>query len=179
MDPFAIRMSRHSSHSGSTLTRMCTSASHRSTWQTLREQERADEGSGLRRTRGLGARVWRLRSRRCRGQRQLRRGTRAYLAGSRRVGVVEVTRPNRQHRRRFGKHDTADVEATARAVQTNAATGEPKTADGIVEMMRALRVARHSAVKARTQAANQLRTVLFAAPEKRRTELRGFSKNRL
>jgi hypothetical protein len=34
-------------------------------------------------------------------------------------------------------------------------------------------------VKARTQAANQLRTVLFAAPEKRRTELRGFSKNRL
>ena len=64
-------------------------------------------------------------------------------------------------------------------MQTNAATGEPKTADGIVEMMRALRVARHLAVKARTQAANQLRTVLFAAPEKRRTELRGFSKNRL
>jgi hypothetical protein len=28
-------------------------------------------------------------------------------------------------------------------VQTNAATGEPKAADGVVEMMRALRVARH------------------------------------
>ncbi len=27
------------------------------------------------------------------------------------VGVVEVNRPNRQHRRRFGKHDTADAEA--------------------------------------------------------------------
>ena len=98
---------------------------------------------------------------------------------ARKVGVDEVNRPNRQHRRRFGKHDMADAEAAARAVQTNTATGEPKAADGIVEMMRALRVARHSAVKARTQAANQLRTVLFTAPEKRRTELREFSKNRL
>ena len=32
------------------------------------------------------------------------------------VEVVEVNRPNRQHRRRFGKHDTADAEAAARAV---------------------------------------------------------------
>src|ERR687897_617635 len=67
------------------------------------------------------------------------------------VRVVEVNRPNRQHRRRFGKHDTADAEAAARAVQADVATGEPKYADGAVEMMRALRVARRSAVKARTQ----------------------------
>jgi transposase len=52
------------------------------------------------------------------------------------VGLVEVNRPNRQHRRRFGKHDTAD--AAARAAQANMATGEPKAADGTVEMMRAL-----------------------------------------
>jgi transposase len=95
------------------------------------------------------------------------------------VGVVEVNRPNRQHRRRFGKHDTADAEAAARAVQANVATGEPKAADGIVEMMRALRVARRSAVKARTQAANQLRALLFTAPEELRTELCGLSTNRL
>ena len=44
------------------------------------------------------------------------------------VRVVEVNRPNRQHRRRFGKHDTADAEAAARAVQANVATGEPKAA---------------------------------------------------
>ena len=31
------------------------------------------------------------------------------------VRVVEVNRPNRQHRRRFGKHDTADAEAAATA----------------------------------------------------------------
>ena len=95
------------------------------------------------------------------------------------VGVVEVNRPNRQHRRRFGKYDTADAEAAARAVQANMATGEPKAADGIVEMMRALRVARRSAVKARTQAANQLRTLLFTAPEELRTQLCGLSTNRL
>ena len=73
------------------------------------------------------------------------------------VAVVEVNRPNRQHRRRFGKSDPADAEAAARAVLADTATGEPKAADGPVEMARVLRVARRSAVKARTQAANQLR----------------------
>ena len=38
------------------------------------------------------------------------------------------------------------------------ASGEPKGADGAAESLRTLRVARRSAVKARTQAANQLRT---------------------
>jgi transposase len=93
--------------------------------------------------------------------------------------VVEVNRPNRQHRRRFGKHDTADAEAAARAVQANVATGEPKAANGIVEMMRTLHVARRSAVKARTQAANQLRALLFTAPDELRTELCGLTTNRL
>ena len=46
-------------------------------------------------------------------------------------------------------------------------------------MMRALRVARRSAVKARTQAANQLRALLFTAPEELRTELGGLSTSRL
>jgi transposase len=95
------------------------------------------------------------------------------------VGVIEVNRPNRQHRRRFGKHDTADAEAAARAVQAGMATGEPKSADGVVEMMRALRVARRSAVKARTQAANQLRALLFTAPEELKAELCGLPTNRL
>ena len=72
------------------------------------------------------------------------------------VEVVEVNRPNRQHRRSFGKHDTADAEAAARALQANAATGEPKSSDGPAEMVRTLHVARRSALKARTQAANQL-----------------------
>jgi transposase len=90
------------------------------------------------------------------------------------VEVVEVNRPNRQHRRRFGKHDTADAEAAARAVQAKTATGEPKTADGPAEMVRALHVVRRSAVKARTQAANQLRALLVTAPEELKAELRGL-----
>ena len=85
------------------------------------------------------------------------------------VQVVEVNRPNRQHRRSFGKHDTADAEAAARALQANTATGEPKSADGPAEMVRALHVVRRSAVKARTQAANRLRALLVTAPE----ELKG------
>ena len=95
------------------------------------------------------------------------------------VEVVEVNRPNRQHRRRFGKHDTADAEAAARALQANTATGEPKSADGPAEMVRALHVVRRSAVKARTQAANQLHALLVTAPEELKAELRGLSTAKL
>lgn len=112
-------------------------------------------------------------------------GTSSYGAGlarflrSRGVRVVEVNRPNRQHRRRFGKLDTADAEGAARAVQAGVATGEPKSADGTVEMVRTLRVARRSAIKARTQAANQLRALLLTAPEELRVQLRSLSTAKL
>ncbi len=95
------------------------------------------------------------------------------------VEVVEVNRPNRQHRRTFGKHDTADAEAAARALQANAATGEPKSADGPAEMVRTLHVVRRSALKARTQAANQLRALLVTAPEELKAELCGLSTAKL
>src|SRR5215203_1788763 len=95
------------------------------------------------------------------------------------VEVVEVNRPNRQHRRRFGKHDTADAEAAARALQAESATGKPKSADGPAEMVRALHVVRRSALKARTQAANQLRALLVTAPEGLKAELRGLSTTNL
>jgi transposase len=91
------------------------------------------------------------------------------------VEVFEVNRPNRQHRRRFGKHDTTDAEAAARALQADTATGEPKSADGMAEMVRTLHVTRRSALKARTQAANQLRALLVTAPEDLRAQLRGLS----
>ena len=95
------------------------------------------------------------------------------------VEVLEVNRPNRQHRRRFGKHDTADAEAAARALQADTAIGEPKSADGPAEMVRALHVARRSALKARTQAANQLHALLVTAPEELRAELRDLSTAKL
>ena len=90
------------------------------------------------------------------------------------MAVVEVDCPERQLRRRRGKSDPVDAEAAARAVLAGTATGEPKAGDGPVEMIRALRVARQSAVKARTQAANQLRALVVTAPDALRARLRGL-----
>ena len=52
------------------------------------------------------------------------------------------------------------------------ASGVPKSGDGRVEMIRTLRSARHSAVKARSQAANQLlQGFVVTAPEELRHRL--------
>ena len=90
------------------------------------------------------------------------------------VAVVEVARPNRQLRRRDGKSDTIDAIAAARAVQAGQAVGIPKSADGPVEAIRALRVARRGAMKARTQAGVQLHNLLDVAPEDLRAGLVGL-----
>ena len=105
-------------------------------------------------------------------------GTSSYGAGLARhlkaagVSVAEVERPKRRHLRRKGKSDPIDAEAAARAVLAGEALGEPKSGDGKVEMIRTLRSARQSAVKARTQAANQLQALLVTAPEMLRHRLR-------
>ena len=46
-------------------------------------------------------------------------------------------------------------------------------------MIRALRAARRSAIKARTQAANQLQALCVTAPEQLRNRLRGLSTKEL
>ena len=105
-------------------------------------------------------------------------GTGSFAAGltrwlqERGYQVMEVTRPNRQLRRRRGKSDPVDAEAAARAVLAGEATTAAKTADGAVEMLGVLRVARRSAVKARSQAANQLASLVVTAPEPLRQQLR-------
>ena len=86
--------------------------------------------------------------------------------------LVEVDRPDRRNRRRRGKSDTIDAEAAARAVQAGTASGTPKTRTGPVEAIRALRVARRSAIKARSQAAHQLHSLVSTAPDDLRAELR-------
>ncbi len=63
--------------------------------------------------------------------------------------VVEVVRSDRRARRFHGKSDTLDVENAARAVLSGERTSAPKHRDGAVEALRALRVARTSAMKAR------------------------------
>jgi transposase len=112
-------------------------------------------------------------------------GTGSFAAGltrwlqARGYQVVEVTRPNRQLRRRRGKSDPVDAEAAARAVLAGEATVAAKTADGAVEMLRVPRVARRSAVKAHTQAANQLASLVVTAPEPLRQQLRALGPDKL
>jgi transposase len=107
-------------------------------------------------------------------------GTGAYGAGLARflttadVEVVEVDRPNRQLRRRRGKSDPVDAEAAARAALNGEAQGTPKGRNGHVEAIRALRVARRSAIKAKTQAANQLHALVLTAPDPLRHQLRSL-----
>jgi transposase len=91
------------------------------------------------------------------------------------VIVVEVNRPNRQTRRQHGKSDPADAEAAARATLSGDASGVPKSQDGVVEVIRILRLERRSAIHARTQAANQLHAVVSTAPEPLRGQLRELS----
>jgi len=108
-------------------------------------------------------------------------GTGAYGAGLARhlraadIRVVEVDRPDRQGRRSHGKSDPLDAYAAARAALAGTASGAPKTRDGRVEAIRALRVARCGAIKARTQSTNQLKSLLVTAPAELREQLRQLS----
>ncbi|TDE18812.1 IS110 family transposase [Nonomuraea mesophila] len=79
------------------------------------------------------------------------------------VEVFEVSQPDKAARRRRGKSDEVDAEAAARAVLSGRATAIAKSGDGPVEMVRLLRRTKESAVKARTQAINQLRAALVVA----------------
>ncbi|WP_328834619.1 transposase [Streptomyces europaeiscabiei] len=54
------------------------------------------------------------------------------------------------------------------------AKGTPKSRNGIAEAIRALRVARSSAIKARTQTVNQIRTLIITAPAEVREQFRGL-----
>ena len=84
--------------------------------------------------------------------------------------VIEVSRPDRRLRRLNGKSDTLDAENAARAVLAGFATAIPKTADGVVEMIRQLKVAHDTAVKDRTGAMITLKAMLVHATEDLRRE---------
>lgn len=108
-------------------------------------------------------------------------GTGSYGAGLTRaltgmgLRVIEVGRVNRQLRRRHGKTDTVDAESAARAVLAGDADGEPKLGDGAVEMIRHLKIARDTALKARTQAMVTLKTLLVNAPQALRERFIGIT----
>lgn len=106
-------------------------------------------------------------------------GTGSYGAGLSRhlrdagLEVVEVIRPNRQVRRMHGKFDPIDAYAAAVTALAESQHPVPKSADGPVEAIRYLLVTRRSAVKARTAAQIQIKTLLVTAPEVLRQRFRG------
>ena len=108
-------------------------------------------------------------------------GTGSYGAGiarfliSRGYSVVEVNRPDRSTRYRKGKSDPTDAEMAARAVLAGVADAIPKSGQGEVEMIRMLKSAKDSAVKARTQAINQMKALIVTAPAGLRETLDGLS----
>ena len=93
--------------------------------------------------------------------------------------VWEVNRPDRAARRRHGKSDAVDARQAARAVQAGLATAVPKAGTGRVETIRALRVARGGAMKARTAAVNALKGLVVTAPAGLREQLRGLGSAKL
>ncbi len=103
---------------------------------------------------------------------------RRFLRGSG-VDVLEVGRPKRRDQHRSGKSDPIDAELAARAMLAGSAIGCAKDTEGTVEMIRVLRAARRSAVKARAQAVKQLKGLLITAPENLRNEPRGLSAAKL
>jgi transposase len=109
-------------------------------------------------------------------------GTGSYGAGlasalrRRGIGVVEVLRTDRRDRRLRGKSDSLDAENAARAVLAGHARAVPKSADGEVEMLRTIKVAKDVAVKARSSALISLKQVLVNAPPELREQFQGMSK---
>jgi len=108
-------------------------------------------------------------------------GTGSYGAGLARylgahgVEVIEVDRPNRQNRRRRGKSDPVDALSAARAALSGEASSVAKSRNGAVEAIRVLRVARSSARHDRTEALNQMRSLISTAPDDLREQLRYLS----
>ena len=105
-------------------------------------------------------------------------GTGSYGVGLQRhlfnegIEVVEVDRPNRQARRRFGKSDPVDAVSAARAALSGTASVTPKGRNGPVEQMRVLLVARRSARRQRNQTLNQLRQLVITGPDEIRARFK-------
>nr|WP_246655318.1 IS110 family transposase [Streptomyces decoyicus] len=90
------------------------------------------------------------------------------------VEVFDVNRPDRTDRRQRGKSVPLDAQNAARAVLSGRARARAKSGDGPVQIARMYKLTKGSAVKARTQAINQLKAVLVAADPNLREELAGL-----
>jgi transposase len=100
--------------------------------------------------------------------------TRALTAAG--IEAVEVDRPTRSARRRKGKSDQLDAYHAARSVLAERTSPiKDPTLDGL----RALNLARRSAVKAKTAASNQIKSILVIAPAPVRAKFAGLATEQL
>ena len=95
------------------------------------------------------------------------------------IRVVEVNHCDRRKRRNNGKSDTIDAETAARSVLSGIATAVPKTADGAAEMVRQIKIARDTAVKARSAAIITLKTLIVNAPGELREAIEPLTDRKL
>ena len=106
-------------------------------------------------------------------------GTASYGAGLTRaltaagIDVVEVTRAFKSTRRLKGKSDPLDAYSAARTALAGDGLAVPK--DDATAGLRALHIARRSAVKHRTAVINQLKAMLVSAPDAVREKYRGVT----
>ncbi|MCV7202764.1 IS110 family transposase [Mycolicibacterium peregrinum] len=106
-------------------------------------------------------------------------GTASYGAGFTRVltaagiEVVEVTRAVKSTRRLKGKSDPLDAYSAARTALAGDGLATPK--DDATAGLRALHIARRSAVKHRTAVINQIKAMLVSAPDVVREKYRGLT----
>jgi transposase len=106
-------------------------------------------------------------------------GTASYGAGFTRaltgagIKVVEVTRAVKSTRRLKGKSDPLDAYSAARTTLAGDGLATPK--DDATAGLRALHIARRSAVKHRTAVINQIKALLVSAPDAVREKYRGLT----
>jgi transposase len=93
--------------------------------------------------------------------------------------VNEVARPRRADRRLSGKSDALDAEHAARAVLSGAGNATPKLADGKIEAIRLIKIARDTAVKAHTTTLITLKAVLVTASDELRGRLEPLTDHKL
>ncbi|MCV7198122.1 IS110 family transposase [Mycobacterium angelicum] len=101
--------------------------------------------------------------------------TRALIAAG--IEVVEVTRAVKSTRRLKGKSDPLDAYSAARTALAGDGLATPK--GDATAGLRALHIARRSAVKHRTAVINQLKAMLVSAPDSVREKYRGLTPLRL
>lgn len=93
------------------------------------------------------------------------------------IRVVEVNRTRPAERRKQGKSDRLDAYRAARSVLSGEASTDPKNAS--IEPLRALTIARRSAVKAQQAAWRQIQALLVNAPSGLRDRYRDLPQAKL